>query len=136
MTTATRTPVSGVKAIAILAACAAAAIYFTSVQGRPIREETQDHVTFTATWNPPHKSMAVHIIVMVEGVELENTLVADSPWADSYWVPKGAQTSVHIAQVEAGRVDCTASVNGTQVDTNSRNEIGSLRCWVNRRAKA
>lgn len=101
-----------------------------------IRNEVQDHATFTVTFSPEPRRIGIDIHGEVEGVYFAEDLVSRSPYIASTWIPKGAGASLMAQQVEAGTLTCTAHLNGVLVDgPNTRTEIGSVRCYVNRRPR-
>jgi hypothetical protein len=101
-----------------------------------IREESQDHVTFTITFSPEPRKIGIQVMGNVEGVEFYNELASHSPVIASTWIPKGASTTINAQQVESGALTCTAHLNGVLVDgPNPRTEIGSVRCYVNRKTR-
>lgn len=99
-----------------------------------LRDEFQDHAVFTITFSPEPRKQGVHVKGVVEGVEFYNELVSRGPVMADTWIPKGAEASVFAQQMTSGALACTAHLNGKLVDgPNPRTEIGSVRCYVNRR---
>lgn len=98
-----------------------------------LRSETEEYAVFTVTFTPEPRKTGVHVWGHVEGVEFVNDLPARGPYLASTWIPRGAQASVNAQQVQAGTLACTAHLNGVLVDgPHTRQEIGSVRCYVNR----
>lgn len=113
-----------------------AALALVYVGMNALREETQDQVVFTVTFSPEPRRTGVHVMANVEGVGFFNELPSRSPVIATTWMPKGASATLNAQQVEAGQLSCTAHLNGKLVDgPNPRTEIGSVRCYVNRRTR-
>jgi hypothetical protein len=101
-----------------------------------IRGEVQDHATFTVTFSPEPRNDGVDILGEVEGVYFAEDLAARSPYIASTWIPKGAGASINATQLRSGKLSCTAHLNGVLVDgPNEREDMGSIRCYVNRRPR-
>lgn len=97
-----------------------------------LRQETQDLVEFAVVFDPSVREEGVHVLGTIEGVQFVNELVSRSPFITSTWVPKGARTSINVQQTTVGMLGCSAKLNGVTVDTAARQDIGSIRCYVNR----
>lgn len=98
------------------------------------REETQQYAVFTVTFTPEPRELGIQIKGHVEGVPFADDLASRSPYSTGTWIPRGAQATLFAQQVTDGTLTCTAHLNGKLVDgPNTRDEIGSVRCYVNRR---
>ena len=118
----------------ILAAASPLGERVVTTIGDKLREETQDRILFTITFSPEPREQGVHVTAEVEGVEFANELVSRPPYLPFTWAPKGASASVWAQQLTPGKLTCTAHLNGKLVDgPNTRNEVGSVRCYVRRR---
>lgn len=103
--------------------------------GDQMRRETQDRAVFSITFEPNYRPSGVHIVGMVEGVEFHND-IHPRPASIATWIPKGAQASATANQTAGGKLSCTAQLNGVFVDTKTRTDTGTVRCWVNQRTPA
>jgi hypothetical protein len=133
---ATKTKGSLVGTLFLVAVVAVAASMLGDEWGgkTPVRNDTQEYVEVTVRFTPSPNVYGIHIIFAVETVTAVEHVADRSPWKHGQWVPKGAQVSVMAQQTTADMVMCTLTSNGVVVDTSVRkNELGSARCWHNRR---
>jgi len=101
-------------------------------KNQSLRKETQDWVEFAVVFNPTLREDGVHVLGTIEGVQFVNDLVSRSPYVVSTWIPKGGRASINVQQTTPGMLGCSAKLNGVTVDTAARQDIGSVRCYVNR----
>jgi hypothetical protein len=113
---------------------AAAMVFGRWDNDTPVRNDTEEFVEVTVRFTPSPSHDGIHIKFDVENVTVVEHVADRSPWIHGQWVPKGAQVSVMAQQVTTGMVMCTLTSNGLVVDTSVRkDELGSARCWHNRR---
>lgn len=95
--------------------------------------DDEDRVVISVTFKPADRKEPVFVRAIVAGVEILNEMMTHSPGNWQVDVPKGAQVMVNANQNQNGDLDCILQVNGEVVDTNHRNNPGSIRCWHNRK---
>lgn len=97
-------------------------------------DDRTERITMSISFIPNLRPKSpVRIIISVDNVDLEKNILRESPWSRTITVPRDAQVSIQANQEIRGHLDCTMLVKNAVVDTNSRDDIGSVRCWHNRK---
>lgn len=102
------------------------------------RTDTEDdrteRVTMSVAFTPNLRTkVPIQVIVSVDSVVLEKYPLRESPWSRTITIPKGAQVSLYANQETGGELSCTILAHNAVVDVNTRKDIGSIRCWYNRK---
>lgn len=135
---ATKTRGSLIATLIVVGIVAAAASYGEgwNLRPAPVRNDTEEHIEVVVRFTPSPNHRGIHIKMHVDGHEVIDYLAGESPWKHAQWVPKGAEIAVMAQQSTPDMVMCTMTSNGFVVDTSARKgELGSVRCWHNRRTK-
>lgn len=97
-------------------------------------DDRTERVSMSVTFDPNLRTKSpVRVVVSVDNIVLEQYPLRESPWSRTITVPKDAQVSLQATQETGGELSCTMIAKNVVVDQNSRKDIGSIRCWHNRR---
>lgn len=102
------------------------------------RTDKEEYVSIIVEFDPPQRTPdTVRIIVTVDGHKTIDTETHTSPWrpdGGGMWVPKGAEIGVNAQQLRDGRLSCIImGTGGKLLSLNQRDDMGSIRCWYNRK---
>lgn len=102
----------------------------------PAGDDFTEQIVLSTVFTPDLRDTPIHLTAHVEGVVVAEELLTRSPYNATIRIPRGAQVSMHVTQEESGHLDCMIQVNGITADHNTREDLGSVRCWYNRRDKS
>lgn len=128
MSTATTTRNGTGTVIGLILIAVLASVVWKSGVGRPLREEHQEQVVFSAVWTPGDRKLGQVIVVTVEGVQIYNEIATHSPWNATTWIPRGARYEMTVQQLEPGDLDCLVQITGKFDSVNHRDAEGTVRC--------
>lgn len=146
MSNAKTSPGMSVRSALILTGMVGIAALIVSVKGTPhsVRlpsdDDLHENVTLSVLFTPQQRKKPVQIQASVDGVVVvpptgEYWTQFKSPFNQVIRVPKGARISLYALQEEApkpGNLDCVITNKEGTLAHGYRNDVGSVRCYVNR----
>jgi hypothetical protein len=129
----TKTETSSIGVLA-LAAVVAFGLGFVALTKKDEKSSRDEKITLTAAFEPSPRGAPVHLQAHVGDALVAEELLTHSPWEITVTVAPGTQVSVHVNQETPGNMECAILRDGVPVSINTRADIGSIRCWHNRKS--